>query len=229
MKEKICAVVVTYNRLQYLKRLITCLQNQSYPLTNIIVVNNGSTDGTREWLHTQHVITINQNNTGSSGGFYTGLEYAVKGDYNYIWIMDDDGYPEKNCLEKLVSSTAKMNFGNNAVLCSLIIDPENTAELSFHLPDLKSKYSKLFDHYSRQTDKVSDILAYDDPNGYPWGFFFNSVLLPVPIIKKAGLPKKEFFIWGDEVEYFYRIRKNDFEIFMVPDSIFYHPKLFMSK
>lgn len=46
---KIIAVVVTYNRLSLLKRNLDCLR-QNKPLSSIIVVNNGSTDGTAEWL-----------------------------------------------------------------------------------------------------------------------------------------------------------------------------------
>ena len=42
---KVIAVVVTYNRLELLKRNIHCLR-QNKPLDSILVVNNGSTDGT---------------------------------------------------------------------------------------------------------------------------------------------------------------------------------------
>ena len=75
---KIIAVVVTYNRLELLKRNIDCLR-QNTPLTSIVVVNNGSTDGTTQWLAAQPDLqVINQENVGGSGGFYTGIEYAYK-------------------------------------------------------------------------------------------------------------------------------------------------------
>ena len=45
----IIAVVVTYNRMELLKRNIRCLQ-QNKPISSIVIVNNGSTDGTTEWL-----------------------------------------------------------------------------------------------------------------------------------------------------------------------------------
>ena len=58
----IIAVVVTYNRMELLKRNIRCLQ-QNKPISSIVIVNNGSTDGTTEWLAAQEGLTvINQTN-----------------------------------------------------------------------------------------------------------------------------------------------------------------------
>ena len=51
----IIAVVVTYNRMELLKRNIRCLQ-QNKPISSIVIVNNGSTDGTTEWLAAQEAI-----------------------------------------------------------------------------------------------------------------------------------------------------------------------------
>lgn len=61
----IIAVVVTYNRIELLKRTVRCLQ-QNKPVSSIVVVNNGSTDATAEWLKTQSGLTvINQANVGA--------------------------------------------------------------------------------------------------------------------------------------------------------------------
>ena len=96
---KIIAVVVTYNRLELLKRSMDCLR-QNKPLSAIIVVNNGSTDGTREWLDKQDDLTvIHQSNVGGSGGFYTGIEAAYAQNADWIWCMDDDVFPRADCLE----------------------------------------------------------------------------------------------------------------------------------
>ena len=83
---KVIAVVVTYNRLELLQRTVACLQGQTRPLDALLVVNNGSTDGTAEWLATQddslHVIT--QTNTGGSGGFHTGIREAFIQEADWI-------------------------------------------------------------------------------------------------------------------------------------------------
>ena len=90
---KVIAVVVTYNRLELLKRNISCLR-RNRPLDTILVVNNGSTDGTAQWLATQSGLhVINQENVGGSGGFYTGIREAFLQEADWIWCMDDDVFP----------------------------------------------------------------------------------------------------------------------------------------
>ena len=97
----IIAVVVTYNRMELLKRNIRCLQ-QNKPISSIVIVNNGSTDGTTEWLAAQEGLTvINQTNVGGAGGFYTGIQYAYQAGADWIWCMDDDVFPRADCLEQL--------------------------------------------------------------------------------------------------------------------------------
>ena len=72
----ITAVVVTFNRKELLKKNIEALRRQK-ELTTILVVNNGSTDGTAEWLDSQSdLLVIHQSNVGGSGGFYTGIDAA---------------------------------------------------------------------------------------------------------------------------------------------------------
>ena len=75
--KKVGIVVVTYNRLALLKEAIDSLRNQIYTNREIVVVNNGSTDGTQEWLNAQKDIIVNtQQNLGGAGGLFTGVKYV---------------------------------------------------------------------------------------------------------------------------------------------------------
>ena len=89
--KKVGIVVVTYNRYELLKEVIDALRQQTYQDFQIIVVNNGSTDGTSNWLSLQEdIITITQRNVGGAGGFYTGMKFVAENGYEFCWIMDDD-------------------------------------------------------------------------------------------------------------------------------------------
>ena len=107
----VIAVVVTYNRLDLLKRNIQCLR-ENEPISTIIVVNNGSTDGTPQWLDSQtdlHV--IHQENVGGSGGFYTGIDAAYRLNADWIWCMDDDVFPRPDCLKLLLAVATDPTIG----------------------------------------------------------------------------------------------------------------------
>ena len=71
--------------------VIDALRKQTYNDYQIVVVNNGSTDGTEKWLSQQRdIITITQENLGGAGGFFAGMKYVAEHGYEYCWIMDDD-------------------------------------------------------------------------------------------------------------------------------------------
>jgi rhamnopyranosyl-N-acetylglucosaminyl-diphospho-decaprenol beta-1,3/1,4-galactofuranosyltransferase len=116
--DKVIAVIVTYNRQQLLSECITALKNQTRKVDKILVINNGSTDETSSWLQSQHDIDhISQENVGSAGGFYTGIKTAYESGYNWMWMMDDDGYPKEDALEKLMADdTEELLLRNCAVI-----------------------------------------------------------------------------------------------------------------
>ena len=88
---KICAVVVTYNRLELLKGTIEKLLTQSRKLDEIIIIDNKCTDGTSEYLKTiEDKVTpvFLDENLGGAGGFNKGIKIAYEKGHDYIWIID---------------------------------------------------------------------------------------------------------------------------------------------
>jgi len=201
--EKVIAVVVTYNRMALLSECIAALRKQSRPLDAILIVNNGSTDSTEEWLLQQKDIHfITQKNVGSSGGFSTGINWAYANGYSWIWCMDDDGYPKEDALEHLLNA----DDGNLRLLNCAVIDKEN-----------KSSFVWKTKNYKTLEDVDCKVI---EGIGHP----FNGTLLHRRIIERVGVPRPKFFLWGDETEYYYRIvRRNNIPVCTIPGSIHYHP------
>ena len=95
---KILAAIVTHNRCQLLERCIDHLQMQTRLPDSIVVINNGSTDGTVDMLKHRNIQYITQDNVGSAGGWYRCIAHAMEHHFDAIWLMDDDGFPSQAAL-----------------------------------------------------------------------------------------------------------------------------------
>lgn len=209
--KKVAVIVVTYNRIALLLEEIESLRRQTYNDFQIVVVNNGSTDGTKQWLEQQNdLITINQENIGGAGGFYAGIKYAAENEYECCWVMDDDvecGLTALEELMKIYETVPDVGF-----VCSRVVGINGQPMNIPNINSLKSKsYSNLIDFVVSHSI-VQVIHA-----------TFVSVLFPVEIIKEVGLPLKEYFIWGDDVEYTRRI-SNRYACYIACRSVVVHKR-----
>ena len=133
---KVTAVVVTYNRVNLLQRVVKALESQTIELYKIFVVNNGSTDGTKEWLDSQTNLTvIHQDNVGGSGGFYRGIKEASKEETDWIWCMDDDQssrqihlHPNQICLQSVDCRRTHCSKHKNTSFENVLLIMEITAK-----------------------------------------------------------------------------------------------------
>lgn len=205
---KIAVVVVTYNRLELLKKVINAIRLQSRKLDAIIVVNNSSTDGSEVWLAQQTDLTvIKQDNLGSSGGQYTGFKTAYDMGFDYIWAMDDDVYPDVDCLEKLL-----LHIKPGYSLFPIRITSQGLPLLYetkfFNMENpFKGIWKKIID----ENDIKNQLVEIDGPT-------FEGPFMSRELIEKAGLPEKKFFIYADDTEFFLRASKFGFKNYLVTDA-----------
>lgn len=206
--KKVAAIVVTYNRKQLLKSCIESLLNQSLK-ADIIVVDNMSTDGTREMLEDfiaekKIIYHSTGRNIGGAGGFYEGIKLAYKLNYDYFWLMDDDCITKKETLKNLINADKKLN-GKYGFLCSKVLWTDG------HLCKMNVPKKNLFE---KNNDFKTSIVP------VKMGTFV-SFFTKRKIVEQVGLPIKEFFIWGDDLEYSNRI-SNHFPSYLVNDSVVVH-------
>lgn len=212
---KITAVVVTFNRLELLKQGIDCLRKQA-KLTDIIVVDNGSTDGTREWLDAQPgLLVVHQDNVGGSGGFYTGIERAYSEGADWIWCMDDDVFPHPDCLDRLLPYTDRPEVG--------ILSPRRLLE--------GKVFTHEFQHFNftnpvgslhgcklakQQVNQATEIVGAD----------FEGPFISRRVVEKIGLPNRELFIFCDDTDYCLRAHLAGFKLLYIPEALMDKHKFF---
>lgn len=204
-EQKIAAVLVTYNRLDFLKKVVSSLKSQTKNINQIIVVNNGSTDGTSEWLDQQSELhVVNQENVGSSGGQYTGFKTAYENGYDWIWCMDDDVVPRNDCLEKLL-----YDDNERIVRTPLRYTPSGKPFLNDTIIfNLSNPFKNIWEKIISEVDLNNNII-------YAEGITFEGPLFHRSVVEKIGLPEKKFFIFGDDSEYWIRADKAGFKSVIV--------------
>lgn len=128
--EKVAGVVVTFNRKELLRKNILSLIRQTRKLDAIYIIDNDSTDGTFEYIkdlieNNKEIMYIKlEENEGGAGGFYNAIKSAYEDGYDYIWGMDDDAYPEKDALEKLIIANSEIK-GTKCLWSNCINAKEN--------------------------------------------------------------------------------------------------------
>lgn len=108
MKPKISVVIPTYNRKEYLQKAVeSCLEGNKKHRVEVVVVDDGSTDGTREWLRaldSNQVKAVFQESSGAPQARNRGLEAATGA---YIKFLDDDDWLAKGALQEEVAALEK--------------------------------------------------------------------------------------------------------------------------
>lgn len=99
MEPGVSVVIPTYNRLDFLKEAVKSVKEQSYRNFELIIVDDGSTDGTSEFLKNTGVKLIIQENRGVSVARNAGIK-AAKG--RYITFLDSDDSWQKDKLKRQV-------------------------------------------------------------------------------------------------------------------------------
>ncbi len=214
-KYKIAAIVVTYNRKEFLVELLNSLKKQSYPLSTIFIIDNSQNSDTALFLKENNIIdkippekfekvwennkfdeesNINftyiktAENIGGAGGFNLGLKKAYNEGYELFWLMDDDVEPLPDAL------LYQLGFLN----ISKCITPSKKAS--------DGEYLEWWGWLN-----LNNLREFPTPKENIKGDYamvnmmcFEGALIHKEIVLKIGFPNPKFFIYGDDVVYGYK-------------------------
>jgi GT2 family glycosyltransferase len=221
----IAVVVVTYNRKKLLMECLGALLSGTRLPDKIILVDNGSTDGTSDLLQEKGYLEnslINYvclpENTGGAGGFYEGVKYGYEAGYDWLWLMDDDAEPKKDALEKLSEYLYEPNV---SALANLKLDQTGNI-IHTHLGFFDSKDNKDNFDFDSQIPREIENKAIEDNKALEIAFSsFVGIMISKKAIEKIGFPKKELFIRGDDLEYCLRLIPTG-KILLITNSVILH-------
>jgi len=219
----VCALVVTYNRSKYLQKALEGILSQHQEVSGVLIFNNKATDSTQQDLMNLGYLStsdefiqekklyetekngktfyyyLNDANLGGAGGFANGIDLISKLDYDYVWIMDDDVFPEPDCLSEVMN---QMTLNN-----ALVGIPNRTDEnfddkacIGFDFDDYhkfwtEMRKTKVVGPFSEDAIKVVDMP-------------FEGPVVEMALLRKVGIPDSGFFIEYDDSDFAQRLQQH---------------------
>ena len=227
---KILGHIHTFNDEKVIDLSLQALLAQTYPLDEIVLVDNASTDATLQRSFPEKVTVIRHTkNLGTSGAVATGLQYGIERQYDFAWILDADCVAEKDALEKLVALYESFPMELKAQvwrLSSLPMEQPKWAVMkgSVRLARFAGNTSPQPRHGIVFTNRGYQLVApIADQAIYECdGTIWSGNLFKLSAVKKIGLPNPDYVLdWG-EYEYGYVGKLNGYRAFMHQASLLKH-------
>jgi GT2 family glycosyltransferase len=191
---------------------LEALQSQGCALSQIVVVDNASTDGTVEFVSKRYpnvnVIRLDKNE-GVSGGYCAGLEYALERGYDWAWLLDQDSKPVPRTVEKLLAEYEAFPEPEKLGLIAPLPVDEETGE-AYPLFLWEERQRKVFPELRGGGLTLVDMVI------------SSGSLIRLDAVRKAGLPRRDFFMDFVDYEHCLRLRRNGFLIGVVKGCAMLH-------
>jgi GT2 family glycosyltransferase len=208
-------IVVNWNGRSHLERCLYSLTEQSLRGCEIVVVDNGSEDGSVEWIRKrfgeQIAVVSHNTNLGYAAGLNTGIRVA-RG--RYIFALNNDTEVAVECLETLVEAADRdptvgacapkiLSYDNRTVI-------DNVGHLLY--PDGLSRGRGRLEVDRGQYDRTEDILLFSGC----------AVLLRREMLADIGLFNEELFAYCDDTDLGLRAQLAGWRCRSVPGAVVYH-------
>ncbi|NTV99751.1 MAG: glycosyltransferase [Oscillochloris sp.] len=209
MSTVVSIVIPTYNRLSRLKQVIAAIERQTYPLDHVevIVVSDGSTDGTHAYLaEIQTPLNfrfVPQTNAGPAAARNNGIRHAQG---EYILFIDDDVVPSPT----LLAEHMRLQSGNaNLVVLGPMLNP----------PDFT--FAPWVAWEQQMLEKQYAAMRRGDWTATARQFYTGNTSLPRQALLQSG-GFDERFRRAEDIELAYRLEKYGLEFTFTMDAVGYH-------
>lgn len=208
---RILAIIVSYNFTKWMDKCLGSLKASSVPV-DIIVLDNGSKDGTVKTLRERYpevILIENKDNLGFGKANNIGLHKADRENYDGVLLLNQDAWIDANTLAALVAASRK--------------HPEYGILSPVHLTGSGDKIEHGFSAYSGLSDLSR--LPEDEVIGVP---FINAAIwyLPMRALREVGFFAPIFYHYGEDKDLANRMLHYGWKTGLVPAVFGYHDREF---
>ncbi len=220
MNHKVLISVLNYNNFESTKKCVLSILDCSLKYVEIYIVDNNSPDNSHQKLKDlfKEIKVVKSNfNNGYAAGHKIAVSYAIENEFDFIWILNNDLIVRKESLQKLLLAYDSYGHG---IYGSITLKSENPDVVNFgggSTDDIKEAfdYNAYEDYLLEEYYKKTSFRKVQSIEG-------SSMLIPLELIKEYGFMREDFFMYGEETDYCYRLKKLGISSFIVPESVVVH-------
>lgn len=208
----VAIIVLNWNNYEDTAKCMDSLGDVEYPNYEIIVVDNGSIDGSGKKLdekYSEVTVLFNESNLGFAAGVNKGIKNALEEGFEYIFLLNNDAIVEPTFLTPVIK-TAEENERVAAV---------GSVQYQMSSDDIVTAGGELIPIFAKQRmyKEVQD-------NGEYLAEFISggAICLRAKAIREIGLFDERYFFAFEDVDFSYEAIKNGWSLYINPDSIVYH-------
>ena len=219
LKAKVNVVMLNWNRKEVLLESLKAVVDLDYPVEEIIVVDNSSTDNSAEAVKQNFpevTVIENDKNYGAIGGKNIGLRKALESSVDYIYMVDNDIMCAKDALTKLVAvAESDPKVGMVGAMMYDLIKPDIILSAGGTI-DYTENVSRGRGDAQRDVGQFSEV----EPVDYLWG---GALLARKSVLKEVGLFDPGYVgYWFEDTDLSVRVRKAGYQILFNPFAKVWH-------
>ncbi len=214
---KIVILLLNWNGRADTLACLESLQHLSYSQKEVIVIDNGSTDGSVEAIEQrfpQHLLVQNKVNLGFAEGNNVGIHIALQRGAEYILLLNNDTLVAQDLLERFIEIFALYPKAGVLGAKIFLFDPPDTLD---HLGGMWDKKTGTFTLVGLR--EKYPIKESPEELDYVCGTAF---MIKRQVIETIGLLEKRFFLIWEESDFCFRAKREGFTILTCPQAHIWH-------
>jgi GT2 family glycosyltransferase len=206
-RSSVAAVIVTFNRREILGEAIESLRGQTQAVDEVVVVDNASSDGTREMLAERYpdvTLLSLAENEGPGAAFAVGMRHAHARGHRWAWLFNDDDRAKPEALDVLLGWADRL--APQAVAMIGCWNQVASGRVMFNGSQWRGRHLYVPPAQGSPAYRI-DVLR------------FSGTLVALDVVPDAGVPRSDYFFMIEEVEYCLRVERTGRTNFVVPQPL----------